>query len=462
MPQRLGKGLVALWIAAILPPFFPALFAAGTPMTSSYLAIDFGTSNCTAGWLDAAGQPQLQTLENGSTYLSSALYLPFPDSYDPEDDSQKKPSIAQLLRQPEQAVLGLQAHQRYSADPLGGLFIRSPKSMLGSRLNAQQSQLYQQICQLMLSAIRQRAAKDSDAVLIGRPIHFQGIDGNDGDERAEQLLRQAAQNAGFRQIAFAYEPLAAAVEYEKTLTEEQRVLVVDIGGGTTDLSLCRLGPQHAGKADRSADLLSHSGRRLGGVDMDIKLAIYGLMPLLGRGSAATNGRPLPAALFSDAVNIIDIQAQEQFYQSSTAKELDRLSALAAEPEKLRLLQTLYQQHLSYYLVQQAEQAKIALSSTTATDVSLERLQHGLNCLLDRELLAHALYVEMNGLRQLIDSCLTDAAVKPDAVFLTGGASSADGIKQVLRQLLPTVPLIEGDSFGSVGKGLCRLAALHFN
>lgn len=434
-------------------------------MHSSYLGIDFGTSNCTAGRLSQSAQPELLALEAGSAYLSSALYLPWPDSYDIEDDSQKKPSLAQLLRQPQMALLGQAAHDRYSTDPLGGIFIRSPKSMLGSRLNPLQTQLYQQVCGLMLSHIHQCADQSSqqhaEFAVIGRPVHFQGIDGADGDARAETLLRAAAASAGFREVQFAYEPVAAAVEYERTLTSEQLVLVVDIGGGTSDISLIRLGPSRAHQADRSADLLSHAGRRLGGVDMDIKLAIYGLMPLLGRGSLAQNGKPLPSALFSDAVNIIDIYAQEQFYQGATAKEISKLLEIAAAPAQVALLQTLYQQHLSYYLVQQAEQAKISLATAAQVQVNLDRLQPSLGTVLDNAMLDHALYVEMNSLRGLISDCLAAAGVIPDQIFLTGGASAASGVKRQLQQLLPDVPLIAGDRFGSVGKGLCTLAALHF-
>ncbi len=434
-------------------------------MHATYLGIDFGTSNCTAGRLDPSGQPELLQLSEASPYLSSALYLPWPEDYDAEDDMQKKPSLAQLLRQPSRALLGQPAHDRYSADPLGGVFIRSPKSMLGSRLNPLQTQLYQQVCSLMLTHIHRQADQHSqqqtEFAVIGRPIHFQGIDGSDGDARAEALLRTAAAQAGFREVQFAYEPVAAAVEYERTLNSEQLVLVVDIGGGTSDISLIRLGPGHARQADRSNDLLSHAGRRLGGVDMDIKLAIYGLMPLLGRGSLALSGKPLPSALFSDAVNIIDIYAQEQFYQPASARQIAQLLEIAAEPALVKRLQQLHQQHLSYYLVQQAEQAKIALADAASTQVQLDRLQSGLATGLDQAMLDHALYVEMNGLRGLINDCVASASVRPDQIFLTGGASAAPGVRRQLQQLLPDVPLIAGDRFGSVGKGLCTLAALYF-
>ncbi len=49
--------------------------------------------------------------------------------------------------------------------------------------------------------------------------------------------------AGFQEVVFQYEPVAAGTDYEATLREEKRVLVVDIGGGTTDCSMLLMGPQ---------------------------------------------------------------------------------------------------------------------------------------------------------------------------------------------------------------------------
>ena len=421
-----------------------------------YAGIDFGTSNCTAGWLNAKGEPQLALLDGDSHYLSSALYIERPRA-DDDDDDYISPALTALLRQGAPVSLGQAAHQRYSQDPLGGIFIRSPKSMLGSRLTPAQASIYQQVCGLMLGRIAAQLPTGTEHVVIGRPIHFQGIDGASGDDRAEAILRSAAQHAGFRHIEFAYEPVAAAMEYERTLGHDQQVLVVDIGGGTSDLSLIRLGPSRRHTIDRSNDLLGHAGKRIGGVDMDIKLAIYGLMPLLGRGSLDSRGKPLPSSLFSDAVNIIDIHAQERFYHPETAKALSALLEIADDPLKIVRFASLYRQHLSYDVVQRAEQAKIALSSRPACDVDLSRIDAKLTTTLSAEQLLQAIYLELNGIRSLIEKTLQQAQCQPDAIFITGGASAIAGLRQLLDELLPGVPQIRGDQFGSVGKGLCSIA-----
>jgi hypothetical chaperone protein len=420
-----------------------------------YAGIDFGTSNCTAGYLQQ-DEPTLWPLEDQSNYLSSALYIEKPPVDD--EDENKVISLNQLLREQHPVYLGQAAHQKYSQDPLGGVFIRSPKSMLGSRLTAAQTQVYEKVCALMLQHIRQKAGGETlEYAVLGRPIHFQGIDGAKGDDRAEAILRAAAASVGFKEIQFAYEPVAAAIEYERTLSREQKVLVVDIGGGTSDISLVRLGPQLRQNTSRTADLLGHSGRRIGGVDMDIKFAIYGLMPALGRGTLALSGRPLPSALFSDAVNIIDIQAQENFYQTATEKTIAALIADAQQPALVQRLQTMYRHHLSYYLVQQAEQAKIDLASVNTQQVSLARLEPDLAIDLSADALSQAIYVELNGIRKLVQDCLQNASSVPDQIFLTGGASAAAGVVGVLQQVLPDTPIMRGDRFGSVGKGLCSIA-----
>jgi len=442
-------------------------------MTKNYCGIDFGTSNCTAGWLNG-NEPELALMDGDSRYLSSALYIQRrkADDNDQHHDSDEpyiNESLHRLLAQDAKVFLGQAAHQHYSADPLAGVFIRSPKSMLGSRLTPAQSQIYRQICTLLLKEIKQKAQQHNNITetapleyaVLGRPVHFQGIDGALGDERAEAILRQAAADVGFREIQFAYEPVAAAMEFERSLSKEQLVLVVDIGGGTSDISLIRLGPQRMAQLDRSSDLLGHAGRRIGGVDMDIKLAIYSLMPLLGRGTQALNGRPLPNSLFSDAVNIIDIQAQENFYRSQTLAEIQQLIAQAKEPAKVARLQQLYQQHLSYYLVQAAEQAKIKLADQTETEVSLSRVEPELAQLISCAQLDQAIYQELNGIQKLISHSMADASSKPDCIFLTGGASAAKGIQALLQTMLPDIPLVHGDRFGSVGKGLCSIAARTF-
>ncbi|KAF0673777.1 hypothetical protein L247_08355, partial [Salmonella enterica subsp. enterica serovar Worthington str. BCH-7253] len=103
-----------------------------------------------------------------------------------------------------------------------------------------------------------------------------GLGGDDANRQAQGILERAAKRAGFQEVVFQYEPVAAGLDYEATLREEKRVLVVDIGGGTTDCSMLLMGPQWRQRADRENSLLGHSGCRVGGNDLDIALAFKNL------------------------------------------------------------------------------------------------------------------------------------------------------------------------------------------
>lgn len=149
----------------------------------------------------------------------------------------------------------------------------------------------------MMLHIRQQGERQTGEAIthtvIGRPINFQGPGGKEANQQAQNILLRAAQRAGFRETEFQYEPVAAGLEFEATLQQETRVLVVDIGGGTTDCSMLLMGPEWQHRTDRTESLLGHSGCRVGGNDLDIMLAFKTLMPLMGQGVAPAKALPFP-------------------------------------------------------------------------------------------------------------------------------------------------------------------------
>ncbi len=139
------------------------------------------------------------------------------------------------------------------------------------------------------------------------------------------------------------------------------MLVVDIGGGTTDCSMLLMGPQWRQRADRENSLLGHSGCRVGGNDLDIALAFKNLMPLLGMGGETEKGIALPVLPWWNAVAINDVPAQSDFYSSANGRLLNDLVRNAREADKVALLLKVWRQRLSYRPVRCAEESKIALS-----------------------------------------------------------------------------------------------------
>jgi hypothetical chaperone protein len=119
--------------------------------------------------------------------------------------------------------------------------MRSLKSLLGSSLIDSQTEVqgralpFRHLLTLFIQEVKQRADRAAgrpfEQVVLGRPVFF--VDDNPkADALAEETLAQIARQVGFKDISFQFEPLAAAFDYESSITREELVLIVDIGGGT--------------------------------------------------------------------------------------------------------------------------------------------------------------------------------------------------------------------------------------
>ena len=90
------------------------------------------------------------------------------------------------------------------------------------------------------------------------------------DDFAVARLREAFALAGFEQVDFEMEPVAAAYAYESTLDHDELILIGDFGGGTSDFSLLRVGPEVRQRGRTAKDLLGNSGVGLAGDAFDAR------------------------------------------------------------------------------------------------------------------------------------------------------------------------------------------------
>ncbi|HFF6556099.1 TPA: molecular chaperone [Escherichia coli] len=448
-----------------------------------FIGFDYGTANCSVAVM-RDGKPHLLKMENDSTLLPSMLCAPTREAVSewlyrhhdvPADDDETQALLRRAIRYNREEDIdvtaksvqfGLSSLAQYIDDPEEVWFVKSPKSFLGaSGLKPQQVALFEDlVCAMMLHIRQQAQAQLPEAItqaVVGRPINFQGLGGDEANAQAQGILERAAKRAGFRDVVFQYEPVAAGLDYEATLQEEKRVLVVDIGGGTTDCSLLLMGPQWRSRLDREASLLGHSGCRIGGNDLDIALAFKNLMPLLGMGGETEKGIALPILPWWNAVAINDVPAQSDFYSSTNGRLLNDLVRDAREPEKVALLQKVWRQRLSYRLVRSAEESKIALSSTAETRASLPFISDELATLISQQGLESALSQPLARILEQVQLALDNAQEKPDVIYLTGGSARSPLIKKALAEQLPGIPIAGGDDFGSVTAGLARWAEVVF-
>ncbi|MGP2687712.1 molecular chaperone [Serratia nevei] len=448
-----------------------------------FIGFDYGTANCSVAVMRDHG-PELLTLENNAPYLPSMLCAPTREAVSeclhrhwqiPTGSEENQ----QLLRRAisynreedipvngDSVLFGLQALAHYMEDPEEVYFVRSPKSFLGANgLKPQQIALFEDLVCAMMFHIKRQAENvlqtGIDQAVIGRPINFQGIGGDEANRQAQGILQRAAERAGFKDIEFQFEPVAAGLDFEATLSEEQTVLVVDIGGGTTDCSVLLMGPQWRDRADRQQSLLGHSGCRVGGNDLDIMLAFKQLMPLFGLGGETAKGIALPALPYWNAVATNDVPAQNDFYSAANGRVLRDLILDAAEPEKVKRLLKVYQQRLSYRLVRAAEESKIALSGQTAISAPLNFVQADLAENISQDQLADAISQPLMRIQEQVSAALASSQTAPQVIYLTGGSARSPLLRAALQQQLPGIPIVGGNDFGSVTAGLARWAQTLF-
>ncbi|WP_144430954.1 Hsp70 family protein, partial [Pseudomonas syringae pv. coryli] len=216
--------------------------------------IDFGTSNSTVGWQ----RPGMESL--------IAL----------EDDKITLPSVVFFNMEERRPVYGRLALHEY-LEGYEGRLMRSLKSLLGSKLIKHDTSVlgtampFKDLLALFIGELKKRAeqtaGREFEQVVLGRPVHFVDDDAQ-ADQEAEDTLAEVARKIGFKDVSFQFEPIAAAFDYESTIQDEELVLIVDIGGGTSDFSLVRLAPERRTHADREQDILATGGVHIGGTDFD--------------------------------------------------------------------------------------------------------------------------------------------------------------------------------------------------
>ena len=405
------------------------------------LGIDFGTSNSAIAWASPQGKSQLIPLEGDALAMPTAVF------YNAEENS---------------THFGREAITHYLEGTEGRL-MRSLKSLLGSPLLMETTVINNQLVNFSdiittyLAELRKRAAQNLGTaptrVVMGRPVHFVDDDA-ERDAQAENSLRQAAETVGFTDISFQFEPIAAALDYEQRLTRETTVLVADIGGGTSDFTVVRLGPERIHKTNRADDVLATTGVHIGGTDFDQKLSLGQVMPLLGYGHLGPDSREVPNRVFFDLATWHLINWQYQPKAMAQAKALQTNYTNTRLHERLmRVLTERYGHHMAH----DVEQAKIRCSQTDAdTRIDLSYVEADLAASLNAtDLHTHLVQLLANTVA-CARECVQRAGLKnskPDAIYLTGGSSALHTFQKALQAAFAGVPLVEGNLFGGVASGL---------
>ena len=134
------------------------------------------------------------------------------------------------------------------------------KSYLASRLFTQtqilgETYALEDLISILLRHLRKSAEEqfgDLGSTLVVGGRYILAVRDAIDDEFAVSRLRVAFGNAGFTNVHFLPEPIAAAYKYQQRLDHQELVLIADFGGGTSDFSLVQLQPSSAKRQARSS------------------------------------------------------------------------------------------------------------------------------------------------------------------------------------------------------------------
>jgi hypothetical chaperone protein len=349
-----------------------------------------------------------------------------------------------------------------------GRLMRSMKSILGSSLLDQSTDIgggravkYRDVVVGYLRHLKRMA--DTEAghtntrVVLGRPVFFVDDD-PERDAQARAALEAAARQAGFKELQFQYEPIAAALDFENTVDRETLVLVADIGGGTSDFSLVRVGPARRGRADRRDDILANHGVHIAGTDFDRHVELASILPLLGYralrpAKPGETPREVPSGVYFDLATWHLINT---VYSPARVAELKGMKSWYAEPRQHARLMVTLDERLGHALAAAAERAKIDVALTGQALIDLSVLETALSANLQESQAAAALETDLEKIVQAARVTVHLAGLQPtqvQALYFTGGSTGLTPLVQRIAACFAQAQTVRGDRFASVAQGL---------
>jgi hypothetical chaperone protein len=410
----------------------------------NYCAIDFGTSNSALA-IAQASRLELAELEPGFKTMPTAVFY----SADAATRYYGRSAVAAYV------------------DGIDGRLMRSLKSILGSDLMEETTEIapgrsvrYLDVVIGYLRHMREVAHDEFgftlERAVLGRPVYF--VDDDPArDARAQETLAQAARAAGFDAVEFEFEPIAAARDFESRAANETLVLVADIGGGTSDFSLVRVGPLRRTASDRRADILANHGVHIAGTDFDRAVNLAAILPLAGYRSKTPEGREVPASIYFDLATWHLINTT---YSHGRVVEIRRMRTMYADGRKHARLLGILRHRLGHQLAARAEQAKIDVAEKGSARIDLGAVEARLSAAFaaGEQHAALATHIEriVAAARETVRRAqIADTEVQ--AVYFTGGSTGLELLVEKIAAQFPGAEVVHGNRFTSVASGLALTA-----
>ncbi len=406
----------------------------------SFCGFDFGTSNSAIGVVNG-DKVAMVPLECGNSLMRTAIFI---------DEEERG------------FLFGSEAVSAY-LNGYEGRLMQSIKSVLGTPLMHEKTNVlnemlpFSSIIGLFIGEAKKLAEKycghEIADVVLGRPVRFNDND-DELDAEAENLLREVAADQGFKNIEFQLEPIAAAKAFQSNHHIEGNLLIVDIGGGTSDFTLLASDPSNSARGYR---LLGTSGIHIGGTNIDQVLALNKIMPELGMNTLmqSMNGTKItiPSMWFHQLSTWHEING---LYQPATIKSIQHSLASAVDTERTDRLITVLKRQYGHHILEDVEYSKRQLSQSEIATISLEEIERDLHIEVNKREFEKIIEPVIVSVREKIEGLVSDCGLRNESinfVFYTGGTTLISMVQRTINTMFPNSRALTGDMLHSVGIGL---------
>lgn len=419
------------------------------------IGLDFGTTNSAIAVADSQRQATLASFNAGSettTSFRSLLYFP------PKD---------RASGQRMETKAGPEAIASYLDSDTKGRLIVSIKSYLSSRLFTTTSingrnYTLEDLIAIILRRLRSAAIDQFDTsasrVVLGRPVRFSGAETESDETLALERLKAAAGLAGFSEISFEFEPVAAAYQYETLLDHDELVLIGDFGGGTSDFTLARLGPSR--KVTGGNPVIGTSGVAIAGDAFDSRIMMRLVAPKLGLGSNYVSlGKQLPVPVWVYS-QLSSWHHMFLLKDPKTMAVLREVKSQATEPDKVAALIQIISENLGYALYRAVEETKLQLTEGELAAFKFLLSRVPIADELERWRFESWIQEDIQSIALSVQTLLKQCGLKAndvDSVFLTGGSSFVPVVRRYFTKVFGPSKLRSGEELTTVAKGLALRA-----
>lgn len=418
-------------------------------MTETILAIDFGTSHSLVGAFHNGKRIDnlpIDPLSPDPTLMRTLLYFPHAD----------------------QCFYGAEALTKFTELEMDGRLFRSFKShlpnqnYLGTVIDNRIMTLENMIG-LFLLELKKRAeailkTKITKAV-IGRPARY-SMDAV-ADEFAIHRMKKAAEFAGFTDILFIPEPLAAALEFRREIKEEKTILIGDFGGGTSDFTIMKITPNEFQKKD----VLAVEGCPLAGDALD---SVF-MSQRLNRGFGAqtqyqfpmsSNLLTMPATIMerlNKPSQIVHLKEKETY---EFIKEVQKCALRPADKKNIDRLFIMIEDQQIFSFFEAIEKTKKSLSQKATSSFNFDYPD-----LETKEVFSSFEFEEWakkikTEITDALNRCIEQSGLKEneiDRVFLTGGTAHVPFIQNEFIKRFGAEKMQTKNFFHSILSGLIESA-----